>query len=69
MHPMAQYVGLDVSLEETKACVVDEAGQTLWRGCCASTPDEIEQLVCKHAPSAMRVASRPECFLCGSFTS
>ena len=55
MHPMAQYVGLDVSLEETKACVVDEAGQTLWRGCCASTPDEIEQLVCKHAPNAMRV--------------
>ncbi|MET4518694.1 IS110 family transposase [Bradyrhizobium sp. I1.7.5] len=55
MQPITQYVGLDVSLDETKACVVDEAGRTLWRGCCTSTPDEIEQLVRKHAPNAVRV--------------
>jgi hypothetical protein len=55
MLPIAQYVGLDVPLEETKACVVDEAGRTLWRGSCPSTPDEIEELVCKQAPNAVRV--------------
>lgn len=53
MQPISQYVGLD--LEEAKACVVDEAGRTLWRGCCRSTPDDIEQLVRKYAPNAVRV--------------
>jgi len=27
-----QYVGLDVSLEQTSICVVDDAGATIWRG-------------------------------------
>jgi transposase len=55
MQPIAQYVGLDVSLEETKACVVDESGRPIWRGKCASTPDDIEKLVSKHAPHAARI--------------
>lgn len=55
MQPVAQYVGLDVSLEEAKACVVDEAGKIVWRGKCASTPDEIEQLVRRYAADAVRV--------------
>lgn len=55
MQPIHQYVGLDVSLEESKACVVDEAGRTLWRGRCPSTPEDIEQLVRKRAPDAVRV--------------
>lgn len=50
-----EYVGLDVSLEETKACVVDEAGKVIWRGKCDSTPEKIEQLVRKHAPNAVRI--------------
>ena len=40
---MNQYVGLDVSLEETKIHVLDEAGGRAWRGKCASHPDELEQ--------------------------
>jgi hypothetical protein len=29
---MNQYVGLDVSLEETKIHILDEAGGRVWRG-------------------------------------
>ncbi len=61
MQPNAQYVGLEVSLEETNACVVDEAGRTLWRGCCASTPDDIEQPICKHGQMPCAWALRPVC--------
>jgi len=43
---MNQYVGLDVSLEETKIHVLDEAGGRVWRGKCASHPDELETAIC-----------------------
>src|SRR4029077_6996871 len=46
---MNQNVGLDVSLEETKIPVLDEAGGRVWRGKCASHPDELETTICKHA--------------------
>ena len=52
---MNQYVGLDVSLEETKIYVLDEAGGRVWRGKCASHPDELETAICKHAPGALRI--------------
>ncbi len=52
---MNQYVGLDVSLEETKIPVLDEAGGRVWRGKCASHPDELETTICKHAPGAVRI--------------
>lgn len=29
---MAHYVGLDVLLEETSICVIDEAGEKVWQG-------------------------------------
>ena len=32
------YVGLDVSLEMTSVCVLDEAGAIVWRVKVASTP-------------------------------
>jgi hypothetical protein len=35
---MTQYVGLDVSLRETKLHVLDEAGNRVWRGRCATGP-------------------------------
>ena len=35
---MTQYVGLDVSMKETKLHVLDEAGKRVWRGRCASEP-------------------------------
>ena len=52
---MNQYVGLDISLEETKIHVLDEAGGRVWRGKCASHPDELETAICKHAPGAVRI--------------
>ena len=33
---MTQYVGLDVSLKQTKLHVLDEAGNRIWRGRCAT---------------------------------
>jgi transposase len=38
---MKQYVGLDVSQDQTSICVVDESGRVLWQGKCASTPEAI----------------------------
>ena len=35
---MEQYVGLDVSQEQTSVCVVDGGGKVIWEGKCASTP-------------------------------
>lgn len=52
---MKQYVGLDVSLEETKIHVLDETGARLWRGECPSHPDALEKVVRKHAPQAERI--------------
>jgi transposase len=55
MKPQQQYVGLDVSLEQTSICVVDDAGATIWRGKCLSTPESIHTVVAKHAPEAVRI--------------
>jgi transposase len=48
------YVGLDVSMKET-VCVVNEAGERLWRGTCASTPEAIAGVIRKQAPAAERI--------------
>ena len=52
---MGQYVGLDVSLEETKVHVLDEQGKRVWRGTCVSHPAAIEATIRKHAPEAVRI--------------
>jgi transposase len=52
---MKQYVGLDVSLEETKIHVVDEAGARVWRGRCASDPAALEAALRRHAAQAERI--------------
>lgn len=52
---MKHYVGLDVSLEETSVCVMDEAGETVFKGKVASTPEAIEAAVRRRAPQAERV--------------
>jgi transposase len=49
------YVGLDVSLEQTSICVLNDAGAVVWRGKCASAPDSIAAILRKHAPGAVRV--------------
>ena len=52
---MEQYVGLDVSLEQTSVCVVDGDGKTLWQGKCASTPEAIAATIRAEAPAAVRI--------------
>lgn len=49
------YVGLDVSLEMTAVCVLDESGAALWRGKVASTPEAIAAAVRAHAPEVERI--------------
>jgi len=49
------YVGLDVSLETTSICVVDDAGSPVRRGKAASTPEAIAAGVRERAPAAVRV--------------
>ena len=53
---MDQYVGLDVSLKETCVCVIDGDGNRMWQGKCSSNPNDIEEVVRRHAPRAVRVA-------------
>jgi transposase len=52
---MKQYVGLDISLEETKLHVLDDEGRRVCRGKCKSHPDDIEAALRKHAPEAAKV--------------
>jgi transposase len=49
------YVGLDVSLETTSICVVDQNGAIIWRGKCSTEPETNSQTVRAHAPAAVRV--------------
>jgi hypothetical protein len=52
---MTQYVGLDVSLKETKLHVLDEAGNRIWRGRCATDSAAIAAAVRRYAPTAVRI--------------
>jgi transposase len=52
---MKQYVGLDVSMEETKIHVLDDDGRRVWRGACRSEPAAIAAAIRRHAPVAVRV--------------
>jgi transposase len=49
------YVGLDVSFGADINCVLNDAGVVVWRGACASAPDSIAAVLCKHAPGAVRI--------------
>src|SRR5438477_9925388 len=55
MNEQRHYVGLDVSLETTSICVIDDAGTIIWRGKCSSDPDAIAATLRQHAPGAVRV--------------
>src|SRR6202043_1135569 len=55
MDQQCHYVGLDVSLETTSICVIDDAGAIIWRGKCHSDPDTITAIVRHRAPGAVRV--------------
>ncbi len=49
---MEQYVGLDVSLKETRYCVVDADGVELARGREVTRPDLLAAVLARSAPSA-----------------
>ncbi|MBV9750465.1 MAG: transposase [Acetobacteraceae bacterium] len=46
---MTRCVGLDVAQKLTAICVVDGNGRRLWRGQCATDPEQIERAVRGHA--------------------
>jgi transposase len=50
----SHYVGLDVSLELTSICVIDEQGTVVWRGKCATDPDAIAGAIRRHARCLVR---------------
>ena len=52
---LEQYVGLDVSLEETSICVMDRDGRILQRGVSATEPEAIAAYVRRHASEADRI--------------
>jgi transposase len=49
---MARFVGLDVSQKLTSICVVDDTGRRVWRGQCASDPEQIARLISRYAGDA-----------------
>lgn len=49
---MSDYIGLDVSLEETHICVVDERGRPRAAGVAATEPAALAQALAKLAPDA-----------------
>jgi len=51
---MTRFVGLDVSQKLTAICVVDETGRRLWRGQCATDPEQIERIVRVHPETSAR---------------
>ena len=52
---MTLFVGLDVSQKMTAICVVDGTGQRVWRGQCASDPEQIERVVRRRAGDDARI--------------
>jgi transposase len=52
---MTHHIGLDVSQKTTAICVVDDAGHRLWRGQCATDPDQIKRAVTKHGGEDFRI--------------
>ncbi len=52
---MKQYVGLDVSQQETSVCVVDQVGRSVYEGRVKSNPGALSELLRKRAPHAERI--------------
>lgn len=53
---MDQFVGLDVSQDATRVCVIDSEGKKNWQGKCESTPEAIAETIKSRAPNATRIA-------------
>jgi transposase len=52
---MKQYVGLDVSQNETSVCVIEESGKIYFEGKAPSEPGALARLLRKRAPAAERI--------------
>ncbi len=52
---MVHIVGLDVSQKTAAIFVVDTAGRRIWRGVCATVPEQIKQKVRRHAGHNARI--------------
>lgn len=52
---MSEYVGLDVSMEETSVCILDAEGKTVWEGKVESEPSAIGRVLRRRAPDAAKV--------------
>ena len=52
---MSEYVGLDVSLEETAVCVIGAAGEVIAEAKVLSEPEAIAAYVKRRAPRAVKV--------------
>jgi transposase len=52
---MQHYVGLDVSLKQTAACVVDQAGKIVREAMLSSDPDAIAHFIAEYAPLVARI--------------
>jgi transposase len=51
----SHYIGLDVSQEQTSICAVNQDGDVVWRGKCASDPDALAHTIRRHVPRVARV--------------
>ncbi len=52
---MGEYVGLDVSMEETSVCVLSAAGEIVWEGKVATEPGALVRVLHRRAPTAEKV--------------
>jgi len=52
---MEQFIGLDVSQQNTHVCVVNREGDVVWRGTCLSTPDDIAATIRTRSSNAARI--------------
>lgn len=52
---MGEYVGLDVSMEETSVCVMAANGEIIWEGKVATEPGALVRALHRRAPTAQKV--------------
>jgi transposase len=52
---MTKYAGIDVSLEASRICIVDEADQVVWEGRAASDPEALGRALARHRDALERV--------------
>lgn len=54
-----RFAGLDVSLETTSICVLDDQGRVVFEGAVATDPDAIRGALVPHAPGCVGLEAGP----------